>query len=125
MSYRRDIGRWGEEVARQYLGEQGYQILDSNVYTPYGEIDLVVFKEDAQGNKLLVFVEVKTRTSDAFGHPEDSIDRRKLEHLLNSIEAYLENHEIMADQWRVDVISIRKFKNQSEHEIVHFEDIAG
>jgi putative endonuclease len=60
----RQIGAWGEQAARSYLEKQGFGILFQNVYTEYGEIDLVARKDGR-----LHMVEVKTRRTKTFGHP--------------------------------------------------------
>jgi len=56
MSYRKDVGDWGERIASDYLISNGYQILERNFYTRYGEIDIVASKDED-----IIFVEVKTR----------------------------------------------------------------
>ncbi len=86
-STRQRIGRWGEEQAAGYLARHGFEILEKNLRTPYGEIDLL-----ASQGKTLVFVEVKTRTSMTFGTPETSITPRKQEHMVAAAQAYLQLH---------------------------------
>ena len=66
------LGRWGETVAAVYLIDLGYIILECNFRTPYGELDLVTFYQDQ-----VIFVEVKTRSSNRFGWPEESITEKK------------------------------------------------
>jgi putative endonuclease len=91
MRTKTEKGKWGEMVAAQFLQKLGYRIQSQNLRTPYGEIDLVALEttQDAHGcdEEILVFVEVKMRTSDKFGYPEDSIDSRKRHHLLASIQS--------------------------------------
>jgi putative endonuclease len=101
MARRQTIGRWGEEVAAQFLQEKGYEILQRNVYTPYGELDIV-----ARCGEIIVFVEVKTRTSSSFGLPEISVGPRKVRHLLDSALAFMQQYMGCEDAWRVDVIAI-------------------
>ncbi len=113
---RQTLGRWGENLAAQYLQQKGYTILAQNARTAYGEIDLV-----AQQNEALVFVEVKTRTSAAFGLPEAAITPRKQAHMLAAAQAYLQAQPELDADWRIDVIAIRRRKNQPP-EIVHFEN---
>ena len=76
----RNIGKWGEDLAAAYLEGKGYLILDRNVYTSYGEIDIITL-QDYEDEKYLVFIEVKTRTTLEFGNPEDAITHQKQEHL--------------------------------------------
>lgn len=114
---RQALGRWGEDLAASYLAAQGYQVLERNVRTPHGEIDLV-----ARDPGMLVFVEVKTRRSASFGPPEESVTPRKRLHLSASAQAYLQSHPELDGNWRLDVIAIRLFKSEPP-EIVHFENI--
>lgn len=122
---KQQVGRWGENVAAYYLEKKGYQIMARNVRTPRGEIDLVV-SQNAPGTGCLVFVEVKTRTNDHFGLPEEAVDARKLEHLFLAAEAYLQDHpEWSGCDWRIDVIAIqgRPGGKVEETAIEHFEHI--
>ena len=115
----KQIGRWGEEKAASYLQEHGYQILERNLRTPHGEIDLVASKDG-----LLVFVEVKTRSSTAYGYPEQAVTLRKQAHMLAAAETYFEIHPESSETWQFDVIAIQRSPGQ-EPEIVHFENILG
>ncbi len=116
------IGKWGEDLAAVYLEEKGYLILDRNVYTSYGEIDIITLQE-YEDEKYLVFVEVKTRTSLKFGNPEDAITDQKREHLLGAIETYLQDNPGLDYPWRVDVIAIQKFSAGLPADIHHFESV--
>jgi putative endonuclease len=114
---RQDLGKWGETLAADFLTNQGYFIIERNHRTPYGEIDLV-----AKDGAVLVFVEVKTRTSDAFGFPEASITSQKQEHLISAANAILQSMSNPPSSWRIDVIAIRKVKSADHPEIVHFKN---
>ena len=105
-SNRHALGRWGETVAADYLVGKGYKILSRSVRTPYGEIDLI-----AQTKDKLVFVEVKTRSTDAYGPPEASITSKKREHLINSALYFVQTHPDEEPNWRIDVIAIQRNKN--------------
>jgi putative endonuclease len=70
------LARWGEDLAGATMKEKGMQIIALNTRTPYGEIDLIV-SDDAG----IRFIEVKTRSSLAFGQPETAISTRKLSHM--------------------------------------------
>jgi putative endonuclease len=113
MNRRQRLGKWGEKAARQYLLGQGYRILGENVRTPYGEIDLIA--QHAADPELVVFVEVKTRTSSALGWPEEGVTPQKEAHLLAASAHYAAAHGI--DHWQVDVIAIlgRPEKYQLRH----------
>jgi putative endonuclease len=98
--------------------------LGRNERSRYGEIDLLARAPDG----MLVFVEVKTRTSRSFGYPEEAVDARKLEHLVSAAEAYLLEHPEMDEQgWRIDVIAIegRPEEGPDRAGIEHFENISG
>ncbi len=97
-----EVGRRGEELARALLKKRGYKVLETNVRGHFGEIDIVAVKD-----KCHVFVEVRTRTGDAFGTPEESIDRRKRHKLVTCALDYIANHEALHDAcWRIDVVAI-------------------
>jgi putative endonuclease len=122
---RQNLGKWGEDLAAVYLSKQGYTLLDRNLRTPYGEIDLVMRQNDTKGETTLVFIEVKTRSSASFGLPEISVDSRKQEHLVNSALAYMQEHPELDCGWRIDVISIQKLKGGKPPRLTHFENAVG
>ena len=76
------LGRNAEELTAKYLKKQGYKVLERNYKTPYGEADIVAFKDGTY-----CFVEVKARESDAFGLPTEAVDARKRER-YRKIAAY-------------------------------------
>jgi putative endonuclease len=117
MARKQAIGRWGERLAEEYLSARGCTLIQRNVRTPYGEIDLVMRGE----GELLIFVEVKTRTSSNYGKPEEAVTAQKRIHMLQSAEAYLLEHAEYQGDWRVDVISIFQPGN-GRPEIVWFEN---
>jgi putative endonuclease len=110
------FGSWGEQAAAGFLEKLGYVILERNVRTQYGEIDLI-----ARQAAILVFVEVKTRSSTEFGYPEESITATKQQHMQDAAQDYLQSHPELDGEWRVDVVSIRRLKNQ-QPEITHIEN---
>ena len=116
-NYRQRMGAWGEQAATDYLIRQGYIILTRNFRTPHGEIDILALHGD-----LLVFVEVKTRTSRAYGYPEDSVTLRKQEHMLAAAEHYLQGHPEAGENWQFDVISVEHGSDRAPV-ITHFENV--
>lgn len=118
MGYKKRLGGWGETIAAEYLAGNGYVILERNFRTQYGEIDLITLDKE-----ILVFVEVKTRTSRKFGYPEEAISPKKKEHLLASAQAYIQTHQEMERDWRIDVIAIERIDRNSLPEITQFENI--
>jgi putative endonuclease len=114
VKHNQRVGTWGEEIAAEYLTGQGFEIVTRNARTPYGEIDIIARQGDT-----VVFLEVKTRTSDKMGLPEDSITARKRQHMLSAAEHYAMEREI--DHWQIDVISIEG-KPGVKPKITHFEN---
>lgn len=100
-------------MAVEYLISRGLEVVGQNVRTPYGEIDIVARQGDTT-----VFVEVKARTSNKMGLPEESITARKREHMIACAEHYAVDNEI--DHWQIDVIAIEG-KPGMEPVITYFE----
>lgn len=98
---KKETGSSGEKLAADFLKQHGYKILDLNFRTRFGEIDIV-----AQDSDTLVFVEVKTRSSQAFGLPEEAVGYRKLQHLLKAAAFYRSLHKNLPEGERVDVVAI-------------------
>ena len=101
MDERKLFGNQGEALAADYLRSKGFRILERQYTKTYGEIDLVCL----DGNEV-VFVEVKSRRTDHYGYPEDSVTPKKIKHLLRVIEQYLLCSNLCESQWRIDVIAI-------------------
>ena len=114
MKHNQQIGQWGELIALAHLNGKAYKLIGQNVLTPYGEIDLIAEKDG-----ITIFVEVKTRTNQSFGNPEDAINTRKQEHMLACAEYYAQEHEI--DHWQIDVIAITG-KPGGRQILEHFEN---
>jgi putative endonuclease len=126
-TYRQKLGKWGEELAVEYLIERGYSILGQNVRTPYGEIDVIAQQQEqpcgeSPHQAVVVFVEVKTRSSTVYGFPEDAVTREKRAHMLAAAQGYLQIHPELSDRWRIDVIAIQRSGSKSAPEITHFEN---
>lgn len=114
MKHNQHVGKWGEKTAVKHLSERGDELIGQNIRTPYGEIDIVVRRGET-----VIFIEVKTRTSDKMGLPEDSITPRKREHMIACAEHYAAEHGI--DHWQIDVIAIEGKPGQ-EPKITYFEN---
>jgi putative endonuclease len=114
MKHNQKIGKWGEDAVVVYLAERGYEIITRNARTPYGEIDIVAKQTD-----IYIFVEVKTRTSNKMGLPEESVNLRKQAHMLACAEHYAAENAI--DHWQIDVIAVEG-KVGLEPKITHFEN---
>jgi len=99
---RLNLGRWGEEEAARFLRRLGMRILERNLRTPVGEIDIV-----ARFGKFLVFIEVKTRRSDAFGTPQEAVGPVKQRQIIRAAQWYLGNAKGGGMQPRFDVVAVR------------------
>ncbi len=95
-------GKTGENFTATYLIERGYQILDRNWRIKEGELDLVALSPD----KEIVFVEVKTRSSAAYGDPLESISATKLQRIQRLALAWLAMHQRLGWPYRIDVAGI-------------------
>ena len=96
------IGRLGEDLAGRFLEKNGYQIIDRNFQTRYGEI--------------------KTRLSLQYGYPEQAVDGKKINHLLQAAKIYLKIKNFNCF-WRLDIISVELVGNR-EPKIEWFKDVS-
>lgn len=110
-----NIGEQGEARAEMYLKGLGYQILARNLRTRLGEIDLLALEGET-----IVFIEVKTRKSDARGRPEEAIHPRKQKQLSRVAMALLKSKGWLHRQSRIDVITITGEPESPECEIRHY-----
>ena len=102
-------GEKGEVIARDYLLEKGYKIVDENVrFKNIAELDIIALDKGD-----LVFVEVKTRTSYDFGDPLDSITKRKIKNIIKATEMYIASNKISYEDIRFDVIVV--FNDEVTH----------
>jgi len=99
---RRETGMLGEKLACDFLGKNGYHIMETNYLCPEGEIDIIARQEDT-----LVFVEVRTKKSRQFGTPEESITPTKMERLRTVAAHYGQNRSNLPASWRIDVVAIQ------------------
>ena len=97
----RSVGAYGERVAAQRLVADGMVVLDRNWRCPAGEIDLVL-----REGEVLVFCEVKTRTSDAQGHPLEAVGPAKARRLRDLAAHWLEAHPAHTGEARVDLVGV-------------------
>jgi putative endonuclease len=109
-----ETGRSGETLARLFLEQKGYEILEQNYRFKKGEIDLIVFKEP-----FLIFVEVKTRSKTNFGMPETAVSARKAQLLMQTAENYLIEKNYHAPI-RFDIVAIVA---SQPPQIEHLEDV--
>lgn len=98
---RRDTGNRGENIACGYLRKRGYQILEKNYRCRHGEIDII-----ARHKEYLVFIEVRTKTGNSYGSPEESINKVKKERLKIIAMHYQQEHKCDEIPLRIDFIAV-------------------
>jgi putative endonuclease len=113
MTDKIETGSIGENLAAEFLIKKGFRIVARNYRWKHAEVDLIIQREE-----WLIFVEVKTRNSDAYGKPESFVTRDKSRLMYSAAEEY-----IYSTDWqghiRFDIVSV---KPGTVPEIVHFED---
>jgi len=114
MADHNDLGNIGEERAQAYLRSKGYHILHTNWKTGKLELDIVARKDD-----WLVVVEVKTRSTETFEHPEEAINLRKIRNIVNATHEYIFQYDWQGET-RFDVISV--IPHGQEFVVDHIED---
>lgn len=113
MAAHNDLGKWGEEVAAEFLASKGYAILERDWKDGHRDIDIIARTAD----ETIVFVEVKTRTFDAIAKPEDAITKQKIKSIGKAANAYVKAYQLW-NELRFDVITIignRKENAQINH----------
>lgn len=116
-SYNKDIGSFGEALARDYLTSKGYKILNMNFRNKFGEIDIICKK-----NNLLIFCEIKSRYSNSFGSPIESITCYKQKQIIKLSELYLISKKYYNFNVRYDIIEVLFNTITSSHIINHVQD---
>jgi putative endonuclease len=95
-------GALGEQMATEYLVAKNYNIVSRNVFFPnVGELDIV-----AKDGQTLVFIEVRTRADNMFGHPLETLTKAKQLKIVKASRRYIQEYKIPASSYRYDVIAI-------------------
>ncbi len=110
---RKALGKSGEDEAERLLKTSGFKIIEKNYRCRFGEIDIIAKEKDT-----LVFVEVKTRASDAFGPPISAVDARKQRHMIAASQDYLTRHGLSDCAVRFDVVSVEMKAGRLEAELL-------
>ena len=98
----KEVGAKGEEIAQQYLKKEGYEIIETNKrFSRFCEIDIIAKHKDT-----LVFVEVKTRSSDFCGSPLEAITKTKYDNIKTGLFTYLQESKVKYKKFRIDAISV-------------------
>jgi putative endonuclease len=114
MAEHNELGKKGEKLAIDFLIENDYKILEKNYRYLKAEVDIIARKKD-----VLVVVEVKTRSSDYFGNPQDFITPKKIKLLVSAIDYYVVQRDLDVEV-RFDIIAIIHQKNKTK--IEHLEN---
>lgn len=118
QGFKNSIGRQGEDLALAFLVQKGWQLVDRNWTNRYGEIDLIVQKEQE-----IRFVEVKARRTLEYGYPEASVTRTKLTHLRRALEIWLSRAKIRPKIYQIDVIAVLWTKGIEKPAITWIENV--
>ena len=105
----------GEDKACEFLRKKGYKIIERNFRKGYGEIDIIAVKD-----KVLVFVEVKTKRGVAFGTPEEMFTKGKAERVKRMASVYLEGREFNC---RIDMVAIVLGESDQPLRITHYPNV--
>lgn len=114
MAEHNELGKRGEEVAAAFMEAKGYQILDRNYTFEKAEIDMAALSLDPPE---LVFVEVKSRSSGQWGHPELAVTEKKQRLIFKAADSYLYEKQMTTVPVRFDIIAITF--EQPEHPMIH------
>ena len=114
MAEHNELGKLGEELAVEFLQQNGYTILETNWVFQKAEIDII-----AQKNSVLAVVEVKTRSSIEFGLPQDFVKPKKIQLLVKAVNEYVIANDLEVEV-RFDIIAI--YKEDKTYKIEHIED---
>lgn len=114
MADHNELGKKGEKLAIDFLIKNEYKILEKNYRYLKAEVDII-----AQKGQILAAIEVKTRTSNYFGNPEEFVNPKKIKLLISAIDNYVVERDLDVEV-RFDIIAI--ITNKKETKIEHLED---
>ena len=112
------LGHKGEQIALRFLKNQGYRFIQSNFRTKVGEIDLIF-----EDKPFIVFVEVKTRTHNTQGLPEEAVNFRKISHITKTAQLYIQQNNLSHTPARIDVVAVEFTTNPPT--IRHHKNVTG
>ena len=95
------LGREGEKIAERYLKKKGYKLVERNYRCLSGEVDLIVLDR-----RVIVFVEVKTRSDDRFGTPFEAVEARKQQKMIRAAQFFLHAKGLQQREARFDVVGV-------------------
>lgn len=101
MGNNKKIGLAGEALAAEILKGKGYYVITRNFSCPYGEVDIIAVKD-----RVISFIEVKTRTSEEYGRPAEAVDLKKQRHIRNGARFFLSRYKRKYDAVEFHVMEI-------------------
>lgn len=116
-----ELGQLGEKLARRFLEERNYEIISQNFKSKTGEIDIIAKEKKDEEEEIVVFVEVKTRTSLEFGNPSEAVNKAKQEHILKTAKYFLHSNNMEENNIRFDVIEVFIYKGR--YRVSHIKQI--
>lgn len=116
-NYNKAIGKYGESIARDFLINNGYKILNMNYRNRYGEIDIISIKND-----IIIFCEVKSRYTNSFGNPIEAVTYYKQKQIIKLSEMYLLYEKYNNYNVRYDVIEVNFNKLNNNFKVNHIKD---
>lgn len=118
MYFRKEIGKWGENLACKYLEENNYKIIERNFLCRQGEMDIIA-KDNKK--KEIVFIEVKTRSNLKYGNPSEAVNRLKQKHMRQVARYFMYINSINNVPTRFDVIEV--YIHKQRENINHIRQI--
>ncbi|EOU2032395.1 YraN family protein [Clostridium perfringens] len=115
--YNKSIGFYGEDLSAKFLEKEGYSILEKNFNCSSGEIDIIAIKDE-----IISFIEVKSRFSNSFGKPKESVTCSKQGRIINVAKYYLHVKKLYNYYIRFDVIEINFHIDSSKYELNFLKD---
>lgn len=100
MAQHNELGKWGEDVAADYLVRHGYSIVERNWTFGHKEVDII-----ATNGQMLLFIEVKTRRNDNYGNPYQAVDWKKQRNLMKAMRHYVSVNKVSMPV-RFDIVSV-------------------
>jgi putative endonuclease len=116
--YKKTIGKYGEDLAKNFLIKRGYEIIESNKKISYWELDIV-----AKKGKEIIFVEVKTLSSKKMGPAEEALKSRQIKFLKKAISIYCWQKRINPNLIRLDFIAINLSREKKTANLKHYKNI--
>jgi archaeal holliday junction resolvase (hjc) len=96
-----ELGRYGEDVAANYLVDHGYDVIERNVRYRFGEVDIIAKKGEG-----LIVIEVKTRRTQTYGMPCEAVHWKKKQHIRHVVSMFLATRDIYYEYIQFDVIEV-------------------